>query len=117
MGSDPAGERPDIPESQDSRLGLFIQDARDGDSVEALHLGQGGGQDLGRAQGGHMAAGLGQVAIEPEPVLQRQVHEVTMGCHSQLPSHPLTPSIPGLLQLSAASHLFSLPLPPLAVPE
>lgn len=57
---------------RDSRLGLFVEHAGDRDPVEALHLGEGRGQDLGGAHGGHVAAGLGQVAIEPQPVLQRR---------------------------------------------
>lgn len=43
----------------DSRFRLFIKHTRDRDPIETLHLGKGGGQDLSRAHGGHVAAGLG----------------------------------------------------------
>lgn len=57
-------------QQRDSRLGLFVEHTGDRDPVEALHLRQGRGQDLGGAHGGHVTTGLGQVAIEPQPVLQ-----------------------------------------------
>lgn len=46
--------------------------AGDVQAVEALHVLYGSGQNLRRLHGGHLSAGLGQVAIGPQPCLQQQ---------------------------------------------
>lgn len=54
-----------------SRLGLLVQDASDGDAIKLLHLSQGRGEGLSRTHGGHLPAGLRQVAVEPQPCLRQ----------------------------------------------
>lgn len=46
--------------------------ASDIQAVEALHVLYGSGQNLRRLHGGHLPAGLGQVAVGPQPCLQQQ---------------------------------------------
>lgn len=41
-------------------------------AVEVLHVADGFGQDLSRLHGGHLSAGLGQVAELSQPRLQRR---------------------------------------------
>lgn len=43
--------------------------AGDLQAVEALHVLYGSGENLCRLHGGHLSAGLGQVAIGPQPCL------------------------------------------------
>lgn len=53
-----------------SHFGLLVQHAGDGDPVELLHLGEGRGEDLGGAHGGHLPAARRQVPVQPQPCLR-----------------------------------------------
>lgn len=47
--------------------------ASDVQAVETLHVLYGCGQNLRRLHGGHLPAGLGQIAVGPQPCLQQQI--------------------------------------------